>query len=118
MAQPEQAKPEAKITEPYTLEEIKARIATDDYNAELLLQHAMLLLDVKEGRASGVQAQQAPAPQEAPTDAQMLDFIAANWFYLDGEGVLCFGFNEAWDGGCHPDLRSAIRAAITNKEVK
>lgn len=34
----------ANITQPYTLAEIEAKIASHDYNAELLLQHAMLLL--------------------------------------------------------------------------
>ena len=33
------------IQQPYTLAEIKAKIASNDYSAELLLQHAMLLLD-------------------------------------------------------------------------
>ena len=37
--------PEAHIKEPYTLAEIKARIASNDYNAEMLLQHAMRLLE-------------------------------------------------------------------------
>ena len=37
--------PSAHIKEPYTLAEIKAKIASNDYSAEMLLQHAMLLLD-------------------------------------------------------------------------
>ena len=37
--------PSAHIKEPYTLAEIKNKIASNDYSAELLLQHAMLLLD-------------------------------------------------------------------------
>ena len=37
--------PSAHIKEPYTEAEIKAKIASNDYSAELLLQHAMLLLD-------------------------------------------------------------------------
>ena len=37
--------PWAHIKEPYTLAEIKAKIASHDYSAEMLLQHAMLLLD-------------------------------------------------------------------------
>lgn len=36
------------ITQPYTLAEIKQKIASGDYNAELLLQHAMLLLEASE----------------------------------------------------------------------
>ena len=35
----------AHIQRPYTLAEIKAKIASNDYSAELLLQHAMLLLE-------------------------------------------------------------------------
>ena len=34
-----------RIQQPYTLAEIKAKIASHDYSAELLLQHAMLLLE-------------------------------------------------------------------------
>ena len=37
--------PSGHIKEPYTLTEIKAKIASNDYSAEMLLQHAMLLLD-------------------------------------------------------------------------
>jgi len=36
------------IKQPYTLAEIKERIASNDYSAELLLQHAMLLLEARE----------------------------------------------------------------------
>lgn len=36
--------PSGHIKEPYTLAEIKAKIASNDYSAEMLLQHAMLLL--------------------------------------------------------------------------
>lgn len=35
----------AHIQQPFTIAEIKAKIASNDYSAELLLQHAMLLLD-------------------------------------------------------------------------
>ena len=38
-------KPEDHIKNPYTLAEIKTKIASNDYNAEMLLQYAMLLLD-------------------------------------------------------------------------
>lgn len=41
----QQAEPAAHIAQPYTLAEIKAQIASHDYSAELLLQHAMLLLE-------------------------------------------------------------------------
>ena len=37
--------PSEHIKKPYTLAEIKAKIASNDYGAEMLLQHAMLLLD-------------------------------------------------------------------------
>lgn len=37
--------PSGHIKEPYTVAEIKAKIASNDYSAEMLLQHAMLLLD-------------------------------------------------------------------------
>lgn len=37
--------PSGHIKEPYTVAEIKAKIASNDYSAELLLQHAMLHLD-------------------------------------------------------------------------
>lgn len=35
------------ITNPYTLEQLKAAISANDYNAELMLQHAMLLLEAR-----------------------------------------------------------------------
>ena len=37
--------PSEHIKKPYTLAEVKAKIASNDYSAEMLLQHAMLLLD-------------------------------------------------------------------------
>ena len=37
--------PEDHIKNPYTLAEIRAKIVSNDYSAEMLLQHAMLLLD-------------------------------------------------------------------------
>ena len=37
--------PEGHIKNPYTLAEIKTKIASNDYNAEMLLQHAMRLLE-------------------------------------------------------------------------
>ena len=37
--------PSEHIKETYTLAEVKAKIASNDYSAELLLQHAMALLD-------------------------------------------------------------------------
>lgn len=37
--------PAEHIAEPYTLAELRAKIASNDYSAELLLQHAMLLLE-------------------------------------------------------------------------
>lgn len=37
--------PEDHIKNPYTLAEIKTKIASNEYNAEMLLQHAMRLLE-------------------------------------------------------------------------
>ena len=45
MASAQQPAQSAHIKEPYTLAKIKAKIASNDYGAELLLQHAMRLLD-------------------------------------------------------------------------
>lgn len=53
------------ITQPYTLSELRAKIASHEYSAELLLQHAMLLLD-----------RQSPA-EGALTDEQMQRQAAA-----------------------------------------
>lgn len=49
------AAPYAHIKQPYTLAEIKAKIASHDYGAELLLQHAMLLLERPYGGAAPVE---------------------------------------------------------------
>ena len=53
--------PSAHIKEPYTLAEIKAKIASNDYSAEMLLQHAMLLLDSASLSANAGQAGEYPA---------------------------------------------------------
>lgn len=50
------------ITEPYTLAEIEAKIASHDYNADLLLQHAMLLL---QPAAAAPQGEYPPLPGAA-----------------------------------------------------
>lgn len=48
MVKPQQPSRYPHITLPYTLAEIEARMATHDYSAELLLQHAMLLLQAQQ----------------------------------------------------------------------
>ncbi len=53
--------PSGHIKEPYTLAEIKAKIASNDYSAEMLLQHAMLLLDSASLSANAGQAGEYPA---------------------------------------------------------
>ena len=53
--------PSGHIKEPYALAEIKAKIASNDYSAEMLLQHAMLLLD-----SASLAAEQQAAPKAAP----------------------------------------------------
>lgn len=50
-----QPTPTEHIKEPYTLAELNERIASNDYNAELLLQHAMLLLNAKPAEVSDAQ---------------------------------------------------------------
>lgn len=47
-----QPTPTEHIKEPYTLAELNERIASNDYNAELLLQHAMLLLNAQPAEVS------------------------------------------------------------------
>ncbi len=74
----------AAIKQPYTLAEIQAKIASGDYSAELLLQHAILLL-LASSKAADTQydapsaAPQAPAPaaQQHPDDAAVDHFAAA-----------------------------------------
>ncbi|WP_155524740.1 hypothetical protein [Delftia acidovorans] len=76
------------ITESYTLAEIKAKIASHDYNAELLLQHAMRLLEpVAAPAAPAVPAGFALVPIE-PTQ-QMLD--AGRW-----SGAGSVSIQEEW----------------------
>ena len=48
------------IKEPYTLAEVKAKIASNDYSAEMLLQHAMLLLDSAQAAQPAQEAQLNP----------------------------------------------------------
>lgn len=50
-----------RIQRPYTLAEIKAKIASNDYSAELLLQHAMLLLEAQAAPQPPVAAQEPAA---------------------------------------------------------
>lgn len=68
--------PSAHIKEPYTLAAIKAKIASNDYGAELLLQHAMALLD---GASLAASAGSEPVAQLASERDELfqaaIDFI-------------------------------------------
>lgn len=57
-----------RIAQPYTLAEIRERIASHDYSAELLLQHAMLLLD------------KSAQPVSEPSDAEINKLACAAGF--------------------------------------
>lgn len=59
------AEGDGHIKHPYTLAELRAKIASHDYSAELLLQHAMLLLD-----------RLSPAEGDAEALAQALEFYS------------------------------------------
>lgn len=94
--------PSGHIKEPYTLAEIKAKIASNDYSAEMLLQHAMLLLD---------------SVQE---DAARLDFLIGQRAYVVSDPDACPGHWLHWampdgrtwvQGDEHPTPRAAIDAA-------
>jgi len=50
------------IKEPYTLAEIKAKIESGDYSAELMLQHAMLLLEASPAAVQAGAIQWTPGP--------------------------------------------------------
>lgn len=54
-----QPAPNEHIKEPYTLAELNERIASNDYNAELLLQHAMLLLNTQPEEVSDADVDRA-----------------------------------------------------------
>ena len=102
--------PSAHIKEPYTLAEIKAKIASNDYSAEMLLQHAMLLLD------------------SVQKDAARLDFLIEQRAYVVSDPDACPGHWLHWampDGRTwvqvdeHPTPRAAIDAArAAQKEGK
>lgn len=94
--------PSAHIKEPYTIAEIKAKIASNDYSAEMLLQHAMLLLD---------------SVQE---DAARLDFLIEQRAYVVSDPDACPGHWLHWampdgrtwvQGDEHQTPRAAIDAA-------
>ena len=67
---------------PYTLAEIEAKIASHDYNAELLLQHAMLHLREKPAASA-----------------------EAHWYCVavDGQATLCTGPEDARDTAAEAD---------------
>ena len=81
--------PSAHIKEPYTLAEIKAKIASNDYSAEMLLQHAMLLLD------SASLSANAGEPRNAIDRDALIDAIAQG---LHGTWH-CTRVWEAWHVG-------------------
>lgn len=64
--------PEAHIKEPYTLAEIRDKIASNDYSAEMLLQHAMRLLDGA-ALSSNAWEQQASPTAQAEDSVQAVD---------------------------------------------
>ena len=49
--------------------------------------------------------------ERAQADAARLDFIERNWFYVDGDERLGFGFTETWSSPSKT-LRAAIDAHI------
>ena len=81
--------PSAHIKEPYTIAEIKAKIASNDYSAEMLLQHAMLLLD------SASLSANAGEPRNAIDRDALIDAIAQG---LHGTWH-CTRVWEAWHVG-------------------
>ena len=89
--------PSAHIKEPYTLAEIKAKIASNDYSAEMLLQHAMLLLD---------------SVQE---DAARLDWLEQHdgrYYNLDKvASIVGTGFLVQSEGNM-PQVHSTLREAV------
>lgn len=98
---------------PYTLAEIETKIASHDYNAELLLRHAMLLL-----RAES--AEQLAVP-DGWTDDQMIRF---GWLCLSGlsikdkslaERLEIFREHEALRGAAAP---AAQQAAPSNPQLR
>ncbi|SFF15181.1 DUF4406 domain-containing protein [Paracidovorax wautersii] len=87
------------IAEPYTLAEIKAKIASGDYSAELMLQHAMLLLEalqttVQEGAPSSLQREVLSKLVEL---ARIVDRAVADWGESgqDGSSHVIFHKEEA-----------------------
>jgi len=73
------------ITQPYTLAEIKAKIASGSYSAELLLQHAMLLLEKPAAVA-------APSPTAGMTLAQRILHVGGR---NNAAGYVEFGSTQA-----------------------
>ncbi len=95
------------IEKPYTYQELKQMIASHEYSAEMLLQHAMLLLGKGEQAATcnGMPAIEGPlsAAQAAQplTDEQAEGLIeASDGRWVDGEFRI--------DG---PDLTKLLRSA-------
>ena len=93
--------PEDRIKNPYTLAEIKTKIASNDYNAEMLLQHAMLLLD---GAALSANVGEPAAQQGAGWWRQRADEI---------ELEVAQGKSSAMR--CYTDMRALLQAAAAPK---
>lgn len=75
--------PSGHIKEPYTLAEIKAKIASNDYSAEMLLQHAMLLLD-----SASLAASAGSEPVAGMNEYGVRGYLAATlkcWHRLTGD---------------------------------
>ena len=82
--------PSEHIKEPYTLAEIKAKIASNDYGAELLLQHAMALLDSASLAASAGEPQDL-RPALATTFRGLSDRAYCDYIEQMGRAV-CLGW--------------------------
>lgn len=85
--------PSAHIKEPYTLAEIKAKIDSSDYSAEMMLQHAMLLLD--------------SVQEDAALWHWLAEYLVGTRTDLDEEIVASETVN---------DLRKLVKAAIKQGE--
>lgn len=77
--------PSGHIKEPYTVAEIKAKIASNDYSAELLLQHAMLHLDRLAASAGSEPIAWLVCTEEGDPSMVFLDQREAQMFLEDDE---------------------------------
>lgn len=105
-SQPAACAPTAHIKEPYTLAELNARIASNDYNAELLLQHAMLLLNAQPA-AAGVSDEEAKYVEQIMEQAQV---FASAWSLVGGRFDFGNALNDAYEA--KDELRALVARAI------